>query len=259
MFYSCYRGHHRARLLVIGDAPLEQVELLNSGEQFDLSPEQQALADLACRQMRAAGRTVTCDPTYRLNSYEVGAKLRITVSVGDYCQMVGVKAHPEWGLKCQTLAVCCALETPGGLVVERRSAKVASMPGYLHLAPAGIMAPPNTPLSTVVHEGLEELGLQPNELLDLRCTGLLCGEDNGVYQIICSARTELELSELYRRPRSGQWEVEEHLLAPLEPQPLASWIEENRGQMTPAALTALAAEGHRRWGTSWLEAQCPES
>lgn len=255
MFRAVRRGESRARLLVLGDGPLSDVELSETGQFLDLGAERQALAEQACTQMRAGGQRVTASPIYRLTDMTVGERLVLRVDRGDYSQVVGTKSHPEWGVKAQVLAACCALECPEGFVIEKRSAQVAAAPGLWHVAPSGSLQPPNGVLPTVLAEAEEELGLGPDEVSDPRCVGLLYVEEAGVYLLACSARTEVGFQEICERPRSGAWEQAGLTVAPVDPEALPRWLAQ-APLLLPAARAVLLAEGLRRWGWDWFESHC---
>lgn len=257
MFRAVRRGESRARLLVLGDGPLSAVELSESGRFFELGAERQAMADLACEKMRQNGQTVTANPVYRLMDWSVGERFLLNVDQGDYSQVVGAKSHPEWDVKAQVLAACCALECPEGFVIEQRSKRVAAAPGLWHIAPSGSVQPPSSPLQTVLSEAEEELGLRSDELREIRCVGLLYGEDSGVYQLCCSAVTSVSFQEIQGRVRSGAWEQDGLTLAPADPEALPRWIAEAT-LLTPGAKAVLFAEGLRRWGADWFEAHCED-
>lgn len=255
MYFSVYKGSPDARLLVLGEGTVAKVGLRENGERFDLGAERQAMADRACEERRREGQTVTANPIYRLHSWTVGPKLELEVGRGDYSQVVGTKAHREWGIKAEVLAVCCVLECPQGFVIEKRSQKVAAVPGLMHIAPSGSLQPPATPWETLLQEASEELALEPAELENPCCLGLLHVEPVGVYQLICTARTSVSLDEMCRRERSGAWEQDGLLCAPSEPQGLATWLAERGESLTPSARMGLWVEGRRRWGQAWFEAQ----
>lgn len=253
MYESVHRGQSEARLLVWGDGPLSEVVLEQSGSRFDLGPERQRLADLACQKMRDQGITLTADPVYRLTSWTTGERLVLRTVRGDYSQVVGMKSHPEWGVPAQVLAVCCALECPEGFVIEQRSAKVASLPGMWHIAPSGSLQPPHSALQTLLCEAAEELGLQPEEVEQARCLGLVYGERSGVFQIACSARTPVAFEQMLGRRRSGAWEQDGFLLAPACPEALPVWLKTHASKVTLGGRAILWAEGRRRWGSDWFE------
>ncbi len=242
---------------MLGDGLLADVALDETGQNFDLGPERQALADVACEGLRGRGQTVTANPIYRLMEHSAGERLRLRVDRGDYSQVVGTKGHPEWGIKAQVLAVCCCLQCPDGFLIEKRSARVAAAPGLWHIAPSGSLQPPNGVLTTLLTEAEEELGLANEEVEEMRCVGLLYGEDSGVYQLACSARTEVPFHEILSRPRSGAWEQDGFTLAPVDPDSLPLWMAETP-LLTPGARAVLLAEGLRRWGSEWFERWCED-
>ncbi len=255
MYFSVYKGCPQARVLVLGEGPVDRVTIRENGEQFDLGSERQALADLACQDLRRLGQAVTANPIYRLQAWTVGAELGLEVSRGDYSQVVGTKAHPEWGVKAQVLAVCCVLECPQGFVIEKRSNKVAAAPGRRHIAPSGSIQPPATPRDTLFEEACEELALEPDELSEPCCLGLVHVEPLGVFLLICSARTTVTLSEMRGRERSGAWEQDALLCAPGDPKGLSAWIDEQADELVGGARMGLWMEGRRRWGQAWFDAQ----
>ena len=253
MYHAVHRGQSEGRLLILGDGPLDQVELVSCGRRFELSPERQRLADQACQRMRDGGMTVTINPVYRLTRWSLGERLTLHCDLADYSQVVGTKSHPEWGVKAQVLAVCCVTECRDGFVIEKRSARVAALPGRWHIAPSGSLEPPNGPLATLLEEAHEELGLQASEVLEPRCLGLLYGETSGVYQLTCSARVEASLEQIVSRQRSGQWEADGYLCAPACPEGLPAFLRQYEELLTVGGRIALWAEGRRRWGESWFE------
>ncbi len=247
-------GTSSARILALGETPLGKVTLRETGQHFQLGPERQMLADQACQRLRKLGQRVTADPIYRVRSFSLGKTLELQVDRGDYSQVVGCKAHPEWKLKAEALAVSCALECADGFVIERRSARVATVPNKWHVAPSGSVQPPRCALETVFCEAKEELGLEASELEEPRCTGLIYAEEAGVYLLACSARTSLSLKALTARSRSGAWEQDGLLTAPVCPEALPDWIAEQRDRLVPAGVAVLWTEGRRRWGASWFAA-----
>lgn len=258
MYQDVYRGETEARLLVLGEGSLKDVSLKETGGLFCLGPERQHLANLACQAMRDRGQTVTANPIYRILSWTVGEQFILAVERGDYSQVVGTKTHPEWGIKAQVAAVCCVMECPEGFVIEQRSAQVAALPGMWHIAPSGSLQPPQGPWETLLAEAQEELGLEAFEVEDARCVGMLYGERSGVYQLSCSARTPVAFAEMMARRRSGSWEQDGFVLAPVCSQELPVWLALHRQKITPGGRAALWAEGRRRWGQAWFEQQCED-
>lgn len=255
MFSPVHRGESEARILALGEGALDQVELvLDENQTLVLDSERQRAADQVCRQMRESGSVVTADPVYRLLGHAlVEGRLQLTVGLGDYSQIVGMKAHPEWGMPCRVLAVLSVLTCPDGIVIERRSQRVAVLPGRLHAAPAGSVTPGETLEQTLVREALEELGLEAREVRETRCLGLIHVEPVGVYLVCCSARTEVDIETIRSRPKEGEWEQDELLCAPSDPESLTAWLEKHHQELTPGARAAILMEGRRRWGEAWFE------
>jgi hypothetical protein len=258
VYHFAHRGEPEGRLVVLGEGPVQEVLLEETGQRFELGAERQRMADQACREWRARGRVVTVDPIYRLLEYTVGERLTLRVERGDYSQVVGTKSHPEWGLKAQVIAVCCALECPQGFVVEQRSERVAAAPGKWHISPSGSMQPPCAPWDTLLAEAGEELGLAPQEIEDARCVGMLYGETSGVYQLACSARVGLTLPQMLSRSRRDAWEAVGHVCAPVDPEALPEWMARQRERLTPGGRAVLLAEGRRRWGLEWFDRHCED-
>jgi hypothetical protein len=258
VYTAAWRGEPEARLLVLGDGPLVDVAIEETGRIFSLGPERQRLADQACQRYRERGQTVEPNPVYRVLDWTLGERFTLRADRGDYSQVVGTKSHPEWGLKAQVLAVCCATECPDGFLIEKRSARVAALPGKWHVAPSGSLQPPQSPWQTLLAESSEELALEPAEILEPRCVGMLFGEMSGVYQLACSARTPVRLSAILRRRRSGAWEQEGLFCAPVDPVALPLWLRQHTDQVTLGARAVLLAEGRRRWGPDWFEQHCED-
>ena len=243
---------------MLGDGPLAEVGLRETGRRFELGPERQALAEQACQGLRERGMTVTADPIYRVASWTVGERFELLADRGDYSQVVGTKSHPEWGVKAQVVAVCCATECPQGFIVEKRSARVAALPGMWHVCPAGSLQPPNGPFETLLAEAREELGLERDELREVRCVGMLYNEHSGVYQLACSMTTSVPLVEIEARLRSGRWEQDGFVCAPVCPEQMPLWLEKFSEKVTPGGRAALLAEGQRRWGEEWFNRHCED-
>lgn len=253
VFQTVHRGEPEARIVVLGDGPMEDLEVTLTSNTLVLEASQQEVAQGACQQLRDRGFVVTPDPIYRVLSHATNGRFNLTLGRGDYSQVVGLKANPQWGIPAQVLAVGCVLECPQGLVIERRSDQVAALPGRLHIAPSGSVAPPATVHEALLAEAREELGLEPEELLDQRCLGLVYVETAGVYLLICCGRTEVSLAEMLSRERSGAWEQADLIGAPICPEVLPRWLDEEGRDLTRGARAALLMEGRRRWGSGWFE------
>lgn len=255
MFCEVRKGEAEGRLLLQGEAPLSELKLSIVPNTLLLSEEQSQHLEQVVASHRSAGRVVTDNPIYRLESWAVGEFLHLQVSERSYFDSVLLKQYPQWGLRSQVLAVVCVTQCADGLILEKRSEKVAALPGYLHPAPSGSVEPPSHPLETLYEESREELGLLPKELTDVVCLGLVYGELSGVYQLVCRASTDLSLHEIDARSCEGRWERASLTCAPLDPKGLPRWIAENRERLTIGGRVALQMEGGRQWGPSWFEEQ----
>ena len=253
MFQETYRGDSEGRLVLTGRSPLDQVKTEFVSSTLVLTPEQQSHIEPAVKRLEQLGQTVTDGPTYRLESFEAGGTLTLYLSRRSYFDSVLLKQHPEWGVRSQVLAVVVVTECRDGFVIERRSDKVAALPGYLHPAPSGSVEPPAHPLDTVYGEAKEELGLEAQEISDVLCLGLIFAERSGVYLLAARATTQLDLETLRGRACSGEWERSELICAPKEREALSTWIQEVGDRLSPAGRTALVLEGARRWGNDFLE------
>lgn len=251
MYEACYRGETEGRVLVAGRGPLEQLSIETVASSLVLSPEQVSRTEEVVNRLREQGLVITDDPTYRLESWRTGQTLHLRLSERSYFDSILLKQYPEWGLRSQVLAVVCVTECSDGLLVEKRSERVAALPGRLHPSPSGSVQPPDHPLETLYTEAAEELGLGAQELSDVECLGLVFGEDSGVYQLVVRATTPCSLSTILGRACSGEWERDGFVCAPTQPAELSLWIASHKEQLTVGGRMALHLEGERRWGSRW--------
>jgi hypothetical protein len=247
------RGVSDGRMLITGLGPLADVSTEIVPSTLCLTPAQSQQKGPAVDKLRAQGQTVTDGPIYRLESWSVVPKLHLRLSRRSYFDSVVLKQNPEWGIRSQVLCVACVTLCANGYLVERRSQRVASLPGFLHPVPAGGVEPPFHPFHTFETEAEEELGLKACELFDVQCIGLVFGETSGVYQLVARASTSLSKAEIEARTCSGQWERSELLCAPSQPKALSHWLSEHTSQLTAGGRTAIVMEGGRRWGEGWLQ------
>jgi 8-oxo-dGTP pyrophosphatase MutT (NUDIX family) len=253
VYREVYMGVSEGRILVLGDNPISKVTMEEVPPTLNLTKEHLEFLPATVERLEGEGRVVTDGPTYRLESWSVGQELCLRVSRRSYFDSVLLKEHPEWGLRSGVLAATCVLKCKDGYLIEKRSEKVAALPGRLHLSPSGSMVPPQHPRETVEQEAFEELGLEASELHDLVCLGLIYGERVGVFQLVCRATVNTSRAELEQRPCSGAWERSALMCAPVDPSSLKSWLEEHRGPISAAAFSALAMEGMRHWGEGWAK------
>ena len=252
-FREVRMGGPEGRIRILGVGALSAVQMEEVESTLHLTEEQLACLPEAVERLQQEGRVVTDGPTYRLESWQLGESITLKVSRRSYFDSVLLKRNAHWGVRSRTLAVSCLIRSQDGYLIEKRSEKVAALPGRLHLCPAGSMVWDQHPLDTLEQEAVEELGLQAAELHGVECLGLVYGEEVGVFQLVCQATVQSGLDELESRACSGSWERSELLAAPLEAAPLARWIQQHRTKLTDAGRSGLVMEGMRRWGESWSE------
>jgi hypothetical protein len=83
----------------------------------------------------------------------------------------------------------------------------------------------------------EELGIFEDELLDIKCIGLVMELPYHVPVLIFKAKVALHSSDILKRPKEHGWEHEE--IKFLEKERISSFIRENEGKMVPTACAAL--------------------
>lgn len=239
--------------MVRGKAPLSDLTLEVVDTSLALSAEQRQIMTPTIEALRAKGLTLTNDPIYRLESWDTNSGFHLRVSLGTYFENILVKQNPTWGLRSQAIAVVGVTECDDGYLLERRSEKVAALPGYLHPSPSGNIEPPATPLETFHNESEEELGLQRNELRDIFCLGMVYGENSGIYQLVARATTSTTLQTLLSRMCSGQWERSALLTIPKTADGLSQWLKTQKAPLTEGGRAAILLEGANQWGDTWLE------
>lgn len=251
-FVETHKGESEGRILISGVGPVRDITLEVVPSTLEIAENRRKHLDAIVEEFQRSGVTVTDGPIYRLETWTVGERLHLKVSRRSYFDSVLLKRFPEWGLRSRVLALVAVTLCPDGYLVEQRSAKVASLPGMLHPLPSGSVEPPAHPLDTLFHEATEEIGLEPEELRDILCLGLVYGELSGVFQLVCRSTVSVPRSELEKRSCSGAWEKDSLLFAPAEAEPLGDWLREHRSRLTVGGRTALVMEGARRFGEEWL-------
>ncbi len=246
MFQTCRAGQEEAPLVIDGRGRLDQVEFRPVDQRHQFTTTQRLAIEAACDHLREEGAVVEPGPLYRVLRFEAGERLVIEVGLTDYAEHVGIKAHPEWGVRSGALAVCGITQSPDGFLIEKRSPKVAAKPGFYHPLPSGTVIPPSDLAGALFQEAEEELALAPEEMTDLWCLGVLEVVSDSVYQVIVWSRTELTLEQLKGRGRSGAWEQSELLTVPAERGVLERWLTQEK--VTTGARTALRRVARELWG-----------
>ncbi|MCA9793941.1 MAG: hypothetical protein KC910_19160 [Candidatus Eremiobacteraeota bacterium] len=256
MIEACYLGDDEGRIVAVGALELESVTVRYVDHRPQLDAEQTQTMEAACRRLRQRGMVVEPNPLYSVlaSSVHEGC-LELELGLTDYGQHVAFREHPEWPNRVDVLAAACVVGCPDGLIVERRSQKVAAQPGSYHVAPAGTVPPPQSLHQTLLAEAHEELGLEASELENLTCLGLVHAERFAVKMLVASCQTQVPLATMLARPREGSWEQTELLAAPCHPEQLPQWLAQRGSKLTSAGRAALLMEGRRRWGQTWFALQ----
>lgn len=145
---------------------------------FQLNPEQQQVVESAWAAACATpGRHLFDGPLCRLESVtSTPDHLHLNLSITSYKWFYGTNGeHPEWPIRADGVGTSAVLVTGDGwLLFGKRAASMAFYPGWAH--PFGGCLEPSDSLD-LLHEMerelTEEIGLQPNEINDLRCLGLV--------------------------------------------------------------------------------------
>lgn len=252
-FREIGRGREEGHLVFVGCCPLREVELVEVSCSLKLRPEQEAEKETVADHLRQQGMVVTDGPIFRLEGWELSPGLRLRVTPRSYFDSVLLKARPEWGLRSKVLAVVAVTECADGYLVEKRSSKVAALPGRLHPVPSGSVEPSGDPLETLHREAAEELGLEAHEMVAETCLGLVYGKRSGVFQLVSRSTTALSHREIESRECEGLWERAELLCVPKTEREFFDWLHQHDGRLTDGGRVALFMEGARRWGEHRLE------
>ncbi len=217
---------------------------------------EQIIDDTWSRVTRRPGVHLFDGPMSRLESFEATSEaLCLTVSLTSYKPFVGTNLEnphlaEAYGpdVMANPIGVSALLETADGhLMLGRRNATVAYYPDRVHPF-AGALEPRDgiDPFAAVYRELHEELALAQEDVMDLRCCGLV--EDHGLRQpeLIFLARTPMS-----RQAVQGRLDLVEHH---------ATWsIERTKAEqalgdasLTPVAIAALHLWGRSRLRANWL-------
>ena len=199
-------------------------------------------------------------PMCRLESWSATPdRLTIAMSRTSYKPFVGTNLyHPELAdqygrsILANPIGVSPALETADGwLMMGRRNASVAYYPNKVHPF-AGALEPRDSSdlFGAVQRELAEELGFTPEDIAEIRCTGI--AEDHSIRQMelifrAMSTRTRAQIeATVDRAEHHSSWAI----------QATEKGIEDalgNKSELTPVAIAALVLWGHARFGAKWFE------
>ena len=153
---------------------------------------------------------------------------------------------------CRPLAVAAAVFTSDQrLVLLRRSARVAELPGWIHVA-AGHLDPQAhrrsgrpDPTVAILAELREELGLQTSELHAGMLLALVQSKDNGKPELLYRFDATVSCRELSERSAGceSRDETDQLLFAPIEPAAFLNWCEPHRQRLTVPTCALLQCLG----------------
>ncbi len=249
------------KVLAAGNWPPSHVRTSVVPSSRPFLPEVERLID-AVWDARANGRDVLLfdGPMARWESWDVtGEVLRLTISQTSYKPFLGTNLlHPELAdrhgraVLANPVGVSPALLTADGfLLLGRRNASVAYYPDRTHPF-AGAMEPGDGAdvFAALRRELNEELGLAPNDIADVRCTGIV--EDPGLRQpeIIFAANVRLTLAKI-----ESQVDRDEHYTSvalPATRDAVEAFIVDPL--LTPVAVASLLLWGRLSFGVPWFDA-----
>ncbi len=231
---------HRYRLLWRGQIDPQQVTYEYDAAQRFRCPPQWLEASLeACRVSTERGRQVKNLPLYQVLDWS-GDERHLSFRLGWTCYQdylgLSLCAKEQAPL---VLAVAAATEIEGRIVLERRSQAVAQGMGLFHVKPSGHIHPPQTPWQALLAEAWEELALQPDELREVQCLGLVQSLTANCYCLIYTTQTSLGWEEWSRRQPEDAWEAEELNGLAIDRNSLDEWLSRPEELSTGPGLAAV--------------------
>jgi 8-oxo-dGTP pyrophosphatase MutT (NUDIX family) len=187
-------------------------------------------------QAKAQGRLVN-GTIYSL--VEFGAD-RLVVRACEYRAMLAQRRDPNLQLGIRPLAVTGVLLCADGLVLGRRSNKVATDAGHWEPSPAGGVSQPDT-LAQLFEELDEELSLKPDAIARVQICGLLEDQATQVFDLIYLLSTPLSEHEIIAAQRQASEEYDELKIVPLNE--LATFIRDPSQPVINALQPMLSLAG----------------
>jgi 8-oxo-dGTP pyrophosphatase MutT (NUDIX family) len=248
------------KILLAADWPQGSVTIERTANSRRVVPEVEAAIDAAWAQASARlGNHLFDGPVCRMESWQASDdRLHLQLSPSSYKPFLGTNmTHPEFAdrfgadVMANTVGVSPALlSSDGYLLMGKRTATVAYYPNRIHPF-AGSLEPRDTDVFAAIHRELrEELSLEPQDIIDLRCTGI--AEDQHLRQpeLIFAARSSLTKSEIESRldPKEhrAMWST------PGTPDGIETAISD-RDQLTPVAVASLVLWGRLQFGDGWFD------
>ena len=253
------------KIHAVGDWSEAQVEAASSDDDRRLIvPEVEALIDAAWREtMARPGVHLFDGPMCRMESWSASPEqLRITLSRTSYRAFLGTNlVHPELAdrfgpaVMSDPVGVSVALESSDGwLLFGRRNGWVAYYPNRVHPF-AGALEPRDAArvFDAVRRELAEELAIEPRDVGEIRCTGIV--EDQALRQPELIFRATATLA---RQQIEAKLDREEHHATypvAVREDTVAAALRDPA--LTPVGVAALLLWGRVHFGEEWFGAQRP--
>ncbi len=219
------------------------------------------------RQAKQDGAVLFNGPMARVLRYRVeDARLAIEVGPTDYAQWMGTnycnwRRGDEfgWDLYSNPLGTTATLITADGwLLYGRRSRKVACHPGYVHtfggcLEPAERRADGTFDVFEGVRRELnEELAIEPADIADMVCLGLIHDTTVRQPELIFDAHLRLRRPEVEERFGADGPHQEHDAIVALADEPASAVPFLRSAQpIAPIAVGAICLHGRRCFGEAW--------
>ena len=249
------------RILQSGDWPPGSIRSIVEPNRRVINPIVEAAIETAWNKARARPGVLLFDgPMCRLQSWAVdGDHLALHLADSGYKSFFGTNiTHPEFAaaygpdVMANPVGVSPAVETADGhLIMGRRNHFVAYYPGRVHPF-AGCLEPTDPDVfAAVIRELSEELSLNPDDVIDLRCTGIVAELNLHQTELIFAttvAATKAELiSRLDTAEHAATWSV------PATAAEISAVIGGPDQGLTPIAIASLVLWGRIKWGQDWFE------
>jgi 8-oxo-dGTP pyrophosphatase MutT (NUDIX family) len=248
-------------VLSLGDWPPGQVHLDWTTNSRRLLPDVESAIELAWQQaLQRPGALLFDGPMCRLERWDAQPdQLHLTLSPCNYKTFFGTNmTHPEFAEKFgpYVLANPVGLSTAlcsfdGSLLLGHRTQNVAYYPGRIHPF-AGSLEPKDHDVFTAMRRELhEELSLTDTELSDLRCLGIISDNQLRQPELIFTANSPLNSSQIISR-----LDTTEHRAAhtiPATADGIEAALATDCEEMTPVAIASILLWGRRRFGVDWFQ------
>jgi 8-oxo-dGTP pyrophosphatase MutT (NUDIX family) len=252
-----------------GDLPLDAI-----GQTYEAAcvpelggEEREALARMLARRERAGRPLIRLEngelpSLYRMLGFGLEqGRLQLELGRTDYAEYLLTNVeHPEWReekgdrVMSDALAVCAVLVTEDGRVPwGRRSRRIIESRSSFHLLPSGHPEPPRSVVEGLFDELEEETGVRPEEIREVRCTGLVSSTRTGKSELTFLMSTSVAYAEIFERERAGAWEFEECYPLPWNASSARSWLVEHRDDAVPPGHAAILLGGRLAFGEAWFQ------